>query len=80
VPRDLSIAGINDAEFAAHLTPPLTTMRLPADEIGTRAAEYLLGSVNSLPAASATQVQVSLIVRASTAPPSGRSRKPQFSA
>ena len=63
VPRDLSIAGINDAEFAAHLTPPLTTMRLPADEIGTRAAEYLLGSVNSLPAASATQVQVSLIAR-----------------
>jgi LacI family transcriptional regulator len=80
VPRDLSIAGINDAEFAAHLTPPLTTMRLPADEIGTRAADYLLGSVDSLPAASATQVQVSLIVRASTAPPSGRSRKPQFSA
>jgi Periplasmic binding protein-like domain len=79
VPRDLSIAGINDAEFAAHLTPPLTTMRLPADEIGTRAAEYLLGSVNALPAASATQVQVSLIVRASTAPPSGRSRKPQIS-
>jgi DNA-binding LacI/PurR family transcriptional regulator len=63
VPRDLSIAGVNDAEFAAHLTPPLTTMRLPADEIGTRAAEYLLGSVNSLSAA-ATQVQVSLIVRA----------------
>jgi LacI family transcriptional regulator len=80
VPRDLSIAGINDAEFAAHLTPPLTTMRLPADEIGTRAAEYLLGSVNSLPAASATQVQVSLIVRASTAPPPRSVRKPQISA
>jgi LacI family transcriptional regulator len=80
VPRDLSIAGINDAEFAAHLTPALTTMRLPADEIGTRAAEYLLGRVDALPEVSATQVQVSLIVRASTAPPPGALRKPQLSA
>jgi LacI family transcriptional regulator len=71
VPRELSIAGINDAEFAAHLTPALTTMRLPADEIGTRAAEYLLGRVDSLPKDAATQVAVRLIVRASTAPPPG---------
>jgi LacI family transcriptional regulator len=80
VPRDLSIAGINDAEFAAHLTPPLTTMRLPADEIGTRAAEYLLGRVDALPEVSATQVEVSLIVRASTAAPPVALRKPQLSA
>jgi LacI family transcriptional regulator len=72
VPRDLSIAG-NDAEFAAHLQPPLTTMRLPADEIGTRAAEYLLGCVEvqpgSQPMVPLTQVQFNLIVRGSTAPP-----------
>jgi LacI family transcriptional regulator len=74
VPRDLSIAGINDAEFAAHLTPPLTTMRLPADEIGTRAAEYLLSRVDSLPKDAATRVAVRLIVRASTAPPPGSLR------
>ncbi len=80
VPRDLSIAGINDAEFAAHLTPPLTTMRLPADEIGTRAAEYLLGRVDSLAEGSITPVQVSLIVRASTASPPGPLRKPQMPA
>ena len=76
VPRDLSIVGINDAEFAAHLTPPLTTMRLPADEIGTRAAEYLLGSVGTLPEVTATRVRVSLIVRASTAPPPASPRIP----
>lgn len=73
VPRDLSIAGINDAEFAAYLNPPLTTMRLPADEIGTRAAEYLLGCVEVQPEVQPmvplTQVQFSLIVRGSTAPP-----------
>jgi LacI family transcriptional regulator len=70
VPRDLSIAGINDAEFAAHLTPPLTTMRLPADEIGIGAAQYLLGCVDALPTVAASEVEASLIVRASTAPPS----------
>lgn len=69
IPGDLSIAGINDVEFAAHLNPPLTTVRLPADEIGARAADYLLGCVTGKPVAPDTQVQVSLIVRGSTAPP-----------
>jgi LacI family transcriptional regulator len=72
VPRELSIAGINDAEFSAYLNPPLTTMRLPAAEIGARAAEYLLGMVDERPVAPVTEVQVSLIVRGSTGPPSQR--------
>jgi LacI family transcriptional regulator len=80
VPRDLSIAGINDAEFAAHLTPPLTTMRLPADEIGTRAAEYLLARVDARPKDAAIQVRVRLVVRASTAPPPEPFRKPDVRA
>ena len=71
VPGALSIAGINDVEFAAHLNPPLTTVRLPADEIGARAADYLLGCVTGQPVALVAQVQVSLIVRGSTAPPHG---------
>jgi LacI family transcriptional regulator len=75
VPRELSIAGINDAEFAAHVNPPLTTMRLPADEIGARAAEYLLGRVDGRPVVALTEVQVSLIVRGSTAPPSHLSQQ-----
>jgi LacI family transcriptional regulator len=69
LPRDLSIAGINDAEFAAHITPSLTTMHLPADEIGIGAAEYLLARVGSLPTPSPIQVRANLIVRASTASP-----------
>src|SRR5258708_15437700 len=42
VPGELSIAGINDIEFSSFTTPPLTTMRLAADEIGARRAEDLL--------------------------------------
>ena len=71
VPKDLSISGVNDAEFAAYLEPPLTTIRLPADEVGVRAADYLLGRVAGRPMVAATRVAFSLIVRGSTAPPSG---------
>jgi LacI family transcriptional regulator len=74
VPRDLSITGINDAEYAGHLTPPLTTIRLPADEIGDRAAEYLLACIDRRPTTPAWRVQFDLIVRDSTAPAPARRR------
>lgn len=66
VPQDLSITGINDAEFAVHLTPPLTTIRLPAEEVGTRAAEYLVGRIDGDTVVVRTPLQFSLIVRGST--------------
>jgi LacI family transcriptional regulator len=67
VPRDLSVAGINDVEYAGNLTPPLTTIRLPADEIGDRAAEYLLGCIDRRPMIATSRVPFELVVRASTA-------------
>jgi LacI family transcriptional regulator len=67
VPQDLSVTGINDVEFAAHLAPPLTTIRLPVEEVGTRAAEYLLGRIAGRPVVEMTPVQFGLIVRGSTA-------------
>jgi DNA-binding LacI/PurR family transcriptional regulator len=41
VPEDLSVVGINDSPLAAHLWPPLTTVHLPADEIGHTAVRML---------------------------------------
>lgn len=66
VPQELSITGINDAEFAVHLTPPLTTIRLPAEEVGARAAEYLVGRIDGDTVVVRTPLQFSLIVRGST--------------
>jgi LacI family transcriptional regulator len=71
VPRELSITGINDIDLAAHLAPPLTTVRLSVEEIGERAADFLLARVNGQPAAMMAPVPFSLIVRGSTAPPPG---------
>lgn len=74
VPGDVSVTGINDAEFAAHLTPPLTTVRLAADVVGLRAAEYLLACITHQAVVQTTSVPFSLIVRASTGPPPSRRR------
>jgi LacI family transcriptional regulator len=41
VPEDISITGFDDAEYAAHLDPPLTTVAVPAEEMGNLSAEAL---------------------------------------
>lgn len=41
-PQDVSVMGFNDMPFAEWFNPPLTTIRIPHYQIGTRAAELLL--------------------------------------
>ncbi|MCZ7447271.1 LacI family DNA-binding transcriptional regulator [Agrobacterium rhizogenes] len=73
IPRDISITGFNDADYAPHLDPPLTTINVPSEEMGTRAAEYLIKKLNGEIAMAAWEVDVNLVVRGSTgAPPSKR--------
>jgi LacI family transcriptional regulator len=69
VPRELSVAGFDDLEFAAHLRPPLTTIRVPATEMGRRAGEFLLAKIAGQPHAPHYPLETSLILRQSTAPP-----------
>ena len=45
VPDDCAIVGFDDIEVAALLSPPLTSIRLPAYEVGRRAAEILLDEI-----------------------------------
>lgn len=42
IPEDLSVVGFSDCDFACEMSPPLTTVRQPAYEIGRRAAEVVL--------------------------------------
>jgi LacI family transcriptional regulator len=67
-PREVSIVGFNDMPFADRFSPPLTSIRIPHYDIGWRAAELLLESLQE-PHADARQalLQPELIVRDSTA-------------
>jgi LacI family transcriptional regulator len=69
-PGDISVVGFNDMLLAGRLQPPLTTIRIPQYDVGTRAAELLLALVAE-PSRSPETVLISgeLIVRGSTAPP-----------
>ena len=69
VPRDLSVTGFGDSDYAEFLDPPLTTMRVPAEEIGRRAAAFLLSRINGESTEHGSTVEVELVIRATTAPP-----------
>jgi len=71
VPRHLSIATFSNAYPVEDVIPPLTTMALPTEEMGRRAAEMLLQQIESSGQAPARRLVLkeTLIVRQSTALP-----------
>ncbi len=42
IPRDVSVVGFDDVPFATDLTPPLTTVRVPYEELGRTAVRLAL--------------------------------------
>jgi DNA-binding LacI/PurR family transcriptional regulator len=69
VPDEVSVVGYDDIPEAAHLLPPLTTVRTDFTEIGTRALRLLLDRIDGAPVPETeTVVPVELIVRRSTGP------------
>ena len=66
-PDDLSIVGYNDVPLTAHLTPALTTIKLPGHEVGRLAAEMVATLIED-PEQSPSTVTLApeLIVRKST--------------
>ena len=73
VPRDLSIVGFADLDFAATMKPPLTTMRQKPHEIGRLAAKLIMDRIDGIisddDAPTTIKVAAELIVRDSTAKP-----------
>ena len=74
VPRDLSIVGFDDLEMASHVQPALTTVQVPAQAMWQRAAECALALARGDTPGPNHEVDVSLVVRGSTAPPRRRVR------
>jgi LacI family transcriptional regulator len=42
IPEDIAVASFNDISVAQFMSPPLSTVRLPSEEIGETAVELLL--------------------------------------
>jgi LacI family transcriptional regulator len=68
VPRDLSVIGFDDTPTAAHVWPPLTTVRWPIVAMA-RAATLRLIAANDRDAGNSLLFPSTLIRRASVAPP-----------
>lgn len=49
VPRDIAVIGFDDIAMAAYLNPPLTTVRVDACELGQRAVDLMMGSIEAGP-------------------------------
>jgi DNA-binding LacI/PurR family transcriptional regulator len=69
VPDDISIVGFDDIPLAAFLDPPLTTVRLPAYELGHAAGTALVDRIGHPGPPRRTLLATELVVRSSTGPP-----------
>ena len=69
-PGDLSVVGYHDLPHTEHIAPPLTSIRLPREELGRIAAEIMLQVLQSpdRPPIS-RKLPPTLVVRQSTGPP-----------
>ncbi len=68
IPHDISLAGFDNIEFAAYCDPPLTTIRIPAYQMGQLAVKTLLGMIeNGMSETHQYCLETDLIIRGSCA-------------
>jgi DNA-binding LacI/PurR family transcriptional regulator len=67
VPEDVSVVAICPDELAERATPALTSVSIPADDVGDRAVRLLMEKLVDQPVPEATLLGPRLTVRASTA-------------
>jgi LacI family transcriptional regulator len=65
IPADVALVGYDDRDFAAWIKPALTTVRMPAYEMGQAAARLLLEQIAGEVPEDATQIPGKLIIRES---------------
>jgi len=63
IPDDIAIVGFDDIFLAAHITPALTTVRVPAYGLGWTAAEVLITLIEGDEEVSSVVLETELIVR-----------------
>ena len=69
VPDDISIIGFDDIHLAEFVEPPLTTVRLPREEVARRVVCWLVASIEEQPEANGMgdPIETRLVLRETTA-------------
>jgi LacI family transcriptional regulator len=69
VPKDISIVGFDDADYSSRLDPPLTTIAVPAEEMGRNAAIALHAALTGKKKLHSEMLETTIKVRASATKP-----------
>lgn len=72
IPRDLSVTGYDDVEFASQVEPPLTTVSVPAALIGQLAAEHIVSAIRGEEVPVSVRLPARLVFRGTVEPPRPR--------
>lgn len=65
VPQDVAVVGFDDVPFARYLSPALTTVRAPIEEVGREAVRQLARLMNGEQAQALTLMRTELVIRES---------------
>ena len=65
IPRDAAVTGFDDVPFARYLSPALTTVRAPIEEVGREAVRQLSRLMNGQQAQALTLMRTELVIRES---------------
>lgn len=71
IPGELSVAGFDDIDLAAEFAPGLTTVHVPAAEIGRLAAERMLARLAGRQVPKIEELRAEVLIRGSTGRPPG---------
>lgn len=76
VPDDVSVVGFDDIPLAAYFDPPLTTVRVPANELGLATGTALLDVISGRDVPPRTLLATRLVVRSSAERRTPRAMEP----
>lgn len=65
IPDDVAVVGFDDVPFARYLSPALTTVRAPIEQVGREAVHQLVRLMNGEPAETLTLMRTELVIRES---------------
>ena len=65
IPQDVAVVGFDDVSFARYLSPALTTVHAPIEDVGRESVHQLAHLMNGEPAEALTLMRTQLVIRES---------------